>query len=77
MSLAEKDDGRVAVWRADEDLTARLGVALAEFHRAAGRGATIAADVARVVESLRAAQREVDDVIRHLRAVAGEKRGAN
>lgn len=71
------DDGRGAVWRADEELTARLGVVLAELTRARERGAPIAADVSRVVATLRAAQREVDDVIRHLRATAGDERQAN
>ena len=73
----EADDGRGAVWTADDALTARIGVVLAELHRARVRGATITPDVARVVEALRGAEREVDDVIRHLRASAGEKRGAN
>lgn len=73
----DADDGRGAVWIADDALTARIGVALAELGRARSRGATIALDVARVVEALRGAEREVDDVIRHLRATAGEKRGAN
>ncbi len=77
MSSNDADDGRGAVWRADENLTARLGVALAELHRARARGASIAIDVARVTGALVAAQREVDDVIRHLRASAGDARGAN
>ena len=75
--MSNEDDGRGAVWCADESLTARIGVALAELGRARSRGATITPDVARVVESLRRAEREVDDVIRHLRATAGERRGAN
>jgi hypothetical protein len=73
----DADDGRGAVWIADDALTARIGVALAELGRARSRGATITPDVARVVEALHRAGREIDDVIRHLRVSAGERRGAN
>jgi hypothetical protein len=65
------------VWQADSDLTATVGVALAEMQRAQTRGASVAAHAAMVAEALRRAQREVDDVVRRLRVTSGDARRAN
>jgi len=71
------DGGRGVVWQADSDLTATVGVALAEMQRAQNRGASVAAHAAMVAEALRRAQREVDDVVRRLRVTSGDARRAN
>jgi len=71
------DGGRGVVWQADSDLTAAVGVALAEMARAQQRGASVAVHAAVVAEALRRAQREVDDVVRRLRVTAGDARRAN
>ena len=65
------------VWQADSDLTATVGVALAEMQRAQNRGASVTPHAAVIAEALRRAQREVDDVVRRLRVTAGEARRAN
>ena len=65
------------VWEADSDLTATVGVALAEMARAQTRGVSVASHAAMVADALREAQRAVDDVVRRLRVVAGDARRAN
>jgi len=62
---------------ADDRLTATLGVALAEMQRAQNRGASVTLHAVVIAETLRRAQREVDDVVRRLRVTAGEARMAN
>jgi hypothetical protein len=71
------DGGRGVVWEADSDLTATVGVALAEMARAQSRGVPVASHAAMVADALREAQRAVDDVVRRLRVVAGDARRAN
>ena len=71
------DGGRDGVWEADSDLTATVGVALAEMARAQSRGVPVASHAAMVADALREAQRAVDDVVRRLRVVAGDARRAN
>ena len=73
----EDDGGRGVVWEADSDLTETLGVALSEMARAQSRGASVTPHAAVIAEALRRAQREVDDVVRRLRVVAGDARRAN
>ena len=77
MSNDSDDGGRGVVWEADSDLTATVGVALAEMARAQSRGVPVASHAAMVADALREAQREVDDVVRRLRVVAGDARRAN